>query len=280
MVCLLANKYCMKISLCITNHNQHELVYQTIEAIKAQTVQPDFIYVCSDDKSFLSNEPNVICINNKVLKGRCQNRNSVIKNFLNSSSDALVFIDGDTCPKNDNFIEKYEDCFKNYDLVFGTREHTNPIGLKKPPSDLLTANMDNLWNNKPLSYEDLRVASNAVNTWQNSYKFYEKLDLMVTGMIGWSCNFGFTKEGLKKHLEFMKNTYGNYLKGEASYYGGKIKEGARKAYNTASTGVRNAANTVKSGTSKFWNEAKGFTSEQSAKLSEWLLIYSKDLNNP
>lgn len=209
MVCFLANKYCMKISLCITNHNQHELVYQTIEAIKAQTVQPDFIYVCSDDKSFLSNEPNVICINNKVLKGRCQNRNSVIKNFLNSSSDALVFIDGDTCPKNTNFIEKYEDCFKNYDLVFGTREHTNPIGLKKPPSDLLTANMDNLWNNKPLSYEDLRVASNAVNTWQNSYKFYEKLDLMVTGMIGWSCNFGFTKEGLKKHLEFMKNTYGD-----------------------------------------------------------------------
>ena len=69
--------------------------------------------------------------------------------------------------------------------------------------------MDNLWNNKPLSYEDLRVASNAVNTWQNSYKFYEKLDLMVTGMIGWSCNFGFTKEGLKKHLEFMKNTYGD-----------------------------------------------------------------------
>lgn len=201
------NKYCMKISICITNHNQNDIVSQTIKLLNQQYQKPEFIFVCSDDRIFKSNDENVVCINKKQ-KGRCNNRNSVINEFLNTDSDALIFIDGDTYPKNNDFIIKYEDYFEKYDLVFGTREHTNPVGIKKPASDLLTANMDNLWNHKPLNYDDLRVASNAVSIWQNTFKFNEKLDLMITGMIGWSCNFGITRKGLLKHLDFMEEHYG------------------------------------------------------------------------
>ena len=122
--------------------------------------------------------------------------------------DALIFIDGDTAPKEIDFIEKYEDQFDNYELVFGTREHTDISGLKVPPSDLLTANMDELWQKKPLNYQDLRVVSKAVESWQESKTFDERLDLMLTGMIGWSCNFGFTKKGLTKLLDFMEDNYG------------------------------------------------------------------------
>ena len=152
----------MKISICITNHNQNELVKQTIDILQYQYQKPEYIFVCSDDKPFSSKKPNVICINNKKLKGRCENRNSVITEFLNSDSDALVFIDGDSYPKDKDFIIKYEDLFEKYDLVFGTREHTDITGLKKPASDLLTANMDNLWLKKPLDNTDLRVVTKAV----------------------------------------------------------------------------------------------------------------------
>ena len=127
---------------------------------------------------------------------------------MNSDLDAIIFIDGDTYPKDKDFIEKYEEYFEKYDLIFGTREHTNISNLVVPPSDLLTANMDELWQNKPLNYQDLRVVSKALESWQESKSFYEKLDLMVTGMIGWSCNFGFTRKGLIKLLDFMEDNYG------------------------------------------------------------------------
>ena len=198
----------MRIGLSITNHNQNDNIKSIIDNITKQTKQPDVIFVCSDGKQFKSDIENVVCINNKKLKGRCQNRNSVIPYFYENNLDALIFIDGDTQPKELNFIEKYEKYFEKYDLVFGTREHTDISGLVKPPSDLLTANMDELWQNKPLNYKDLRVVSKAVECWQKSKTFDEKIDLMITGMIGWSCNFGFTKKGLDKLLDFMVSTYG------------------------------------------------------------------------
>lgn len=198
----------MRIGLSITNHNQNDNIKSIIDNITKQTIQPDVIFVCSDGKQFKSNVKNVVCINNKKLKGRCQNRNSVIPYFYKNNLDAIIFIDGDTYPKNNDFIEKYEKLFEKYDLIFGTREHTDISGLKVPPSDLLTANMDELWQNKPLNYQDLRVVSKAVETWQNANTFNEKLDLMITGMIGWSCNFGFTKLGLTKLLDFMEDNYG------------------------------------------------------------------------
>lgn len=198
----------MKIGISITNHNQNDNIKNIIDNITKQTKQPDVIFVCSDDKPFNSKNSKVVCINNKKLKGRCQNRNSVIPYFYGNNLDALIFIDGDSNLKEINFIEKYEEFFNKYDLIFGTRQHTDISGLVKPPSDLLTANMDELWQKKPLNYQDLRVVSKSVESWQQSTTFDEKLDLMLTGMIGWSCNFGFTKNGLTKLLDFMNNTYG------------------------------------------------------------------------
>lgn len=198
----------MRIGISLTNHNQHDNIKKVIDDLKKQTVKPYVIFVCSDDAPFESLEHNVICINNYKMKGRCQNRNSVIPYFYEYKLDAIIFMDGDTTPKETDFIEKYEKYFDKYDLIFGTREHTDITGLVKPPSDLLTANMDELWQNKPLNYNDLRVVAKAVDNWQNSKTFNEKLDLMLTGMIGWSCNFGFSKKGLTTLLDFMKNVYG------------------------------------------------------------------------
>lgn len=198
----------MRIGISITNHNQNKNIEKTLNILSKQTVKPDMIFICSDAKPFNTEQENVVCINNDVLKGRCQNRNSVISYFYKNNLDALIFIDGDTYPKEKDFIEKYIEYFKKYDLIFGTREHTDINKLKVPPSDLLTANMDELWQKKPLNYQDLRVVSKAVESWQIFKTFTEKLDLMLTGMIGWSCNFGFTKKGMTKLLDFMKNNYG------------------------------------------------------------------------
>ena len=198
----------MKIGISITNHNQNKNIEKTLNILSKQTVKPDLIFICSDAKPFNTEQENIVCINNDVLKGRCQNRNSVISYFYKNELDALIFIDGDTYPKEKDFIEKYIEYFKKYDLIFGTREHTDISKLKVPPSDLLTANMDELWQKKPLNYQDLRVVSKAVESWQTSKTFTEKLDLMLTGMIGWSCNFGFTKKGMTKLLDFMENNYG------------------------------------------------------------------------
>jgi hypothetical protein len=194
----------MKIALSITNHNQNDIIKDTLKRINKLNRKPDHIFICSDGEPFISTYLHVTPINNTEMTGRCQNRNSVIPKFMESDCDAIIFIDGDSCPKEDDFIEKYEELFNKYELIFGTREHSSIKGLKMPPSDLLTANMDNMWQKKCLDYTDLRTVSGAVASWQKSKNFYEQLDLMVTGMIGWSCNFGFTKAALGRFLGFME----------------------------------------------------------------------------
>jgi hypothetical protein len=204
----------MKIALAIPNHNQHDLVRTTIFALQRQTVLPSAVYVLSDAKPYwnLPEEEypfKVIPINNRgKFIGRCGNRNSVVPEFLRSDNDALIFIDGDCSPMTDDFIEKYIGLLKKHDLIFGTREHSDIDGLQNPPSDILTANMDNMWSNKPIDYTDLRVVSGAVKAWNEAKTFNERLDLMLTGIIGWSCNFAFTKSGLKKLTRFQERTYG------------------------------------------------------------------------
>lgn len=216
----------MKIAVAIPNHNQHELVRNTISKLVTQSRPPSTIYVLSDGKPFwkLPGDPDcVIPINNaKKFIGRCGNRNSVIEPFLNSQNDAIVFMDGDCSPIGGEFLEKYEKLFSMYSLVFGTRTHSDITGLTTPPSDLLTANMDNLYSGAPIDYTDLRVVSGAVRAWQESTTFSERLDLMLTGMIGWSCNFGFTKSGLRKLTKFQKATYGMT---EGIFDSGAFKDG-------------------------------------------------------
>lgn len=201
----------MKISVALTNHNQHEMVKETIKLLLSAETKPSHIYVLSDGKPFwdFSKNPRIIPLNNTgAFTGRCGNRNSVIKPFLASNDDAIVFMDGDCFPENPAFLEKYWMLLDNHDLVFGTRRHTPVDGLSVPPSDLLTANMDNLYHGKPLNYSDLRLVSGAVGAWRDSKSFAERLDLMLTGMIGWSCNFGFTRKGLETLRKFQKDTYG------------------------------------------------------------------------
>lgn len=201
----------MKIAVAIPNHDQHQMVTETIKLLYAQPTKPAAVYVMSDAKPFwnIHNIGNVLPINNKdKFLGRCGNRNSVIKEFLWSPYDALVFLDGDCYPDSPDFLGTYERLLDNHDLVFGTRRHDDVSGLINPPSDLLTANMDNMWAGKPIDYTDLRMVSGAVSAWKESKTFDEKLDLMLTGMIGWSCNFGFSKKGLWKLREFQEKTYG------------------------------------------------------------------------
>ena len=201
----------MCIAVAITNHNQNRQVKKTIDFIMSCDIRPDKIYVMSDDKPFnpIKKYQNIVVINNdEKTAGRYNNRNSVIKPFLKTELDSIVFIDGDCIPDSKDFIKNYALLLENYDLIFGTRRHTDVSGLKNPPSDLLTANMDNMFHNKKLNYTDLRLVSGAVSAWRESKKFNEKLDLMLTGMIGWSCNFGFSRKGLLKLRTFQKDTYG------------------------------------------------------------------------
>ncbi len=202
----------MKVAIAITNHNQHRQVKETVNALYKQTVKPSAIYVLSDAKPIWNlpdDQHEVIPINNRgKFMGRCGNRNSVIQPFLESDNDILIFMDGDCKPLQLDFIETYVKHMSTHELVFGTRRHSDITGLTKPPSDLLTANMDNLYARKPLDYSDLRVVAGAVKAWNEATSFSERIDLMLTGMIGWSCNFAFTKKGLKKLRKFQKDTYG------------------------------------------------------------------------
>ncbi len=201
----------MKISVALTNHNQHALVKETIELLLSAATKPSHIYVLSDGKPYwdFTKNPKIVPLNNTGhFTGRCGNRNSVISPFLDSDDDALVFMDGDCFPDSPDFLDKYALLLENHDLVFGTRRHTDITGLEMPPSDLLTANMDRMYHGEKLSYTDLRLVSGAVGAWRESTNFSEKLDLMLTGMIGWSCNFGFSRKGLEKLREFQKDTYG------------------------------------------------------------------------
>lgn len=201
----------MRIAVAIPNHNQHQMVTETIKMLYAQPTKPAAVYVMSDSKPFwdLHGLGNVIPINNKdKLLGRCGNRNSVIDKFLESDYEALVFLDGDCYPDSPDFLGTYAKLLDNYDLVFGTRRHDDVSTLDTPPSDLLTANMDNMWTGRPIDYTDLRKVSGAVDAWKESKTFSERLDLMLTGMIGWSCNFGFSRKGLKRLRTFQKQTYG------------------------------------------------------------------------
>ena len=215
----------MSIAVALTNHNQHKQVRQSIEALLKCKQKPDIIYVMSDGKPMpvTGEYPNVVIINNgPEMSGRCSNRNSVIKPFLESGMDKIIFMDGDCMPDGRDFIEKYDLLLDNYDLIFGTRTHTDVSKLKNPPSDLLTANMDNMYHGKKLDYTDLRVVSGAVRSWAEAKTFEEKLDLMLTGMIGWSCNFGFTRKGIQRLRKFQVSNYGL---GEGIFDSGAFMDG-------------------------------------------------------
>ena len=198
----------MKLAVCIINHDQP--IDKVIKSLDKQTKKPDTIIICSDGKEiphFLDRD-DIISLDNSSDPGRCSNRNAGAKEFIDTDCDSVIFIDGDCVPKSKNFLAEMADQLDMFDLVYATRQHDlKDKKLKLPPSDLLTVNMDNLYRGKKLDLTDLRVASGAVEAFNSSDSFDERLDLMLTGMIGWSCCFGMTRKGLDKHLKFMKKIH-------------------------------------------------------------------------
>lgn len=194
----------MKISICLINHNQNEQITNTLSILKKQVKKADHIFICSDAKVYTSKDTDVTCINNKNKK---ELQSTLIKEFLDSETDAIIFLEGDTYPKTKEFILNYSEILEKHDLVFGTLEHTSPRFLESPPTDLLTANMENMWRKERLDFTDLRVSSGAFLSWNNAKTFNQKLDLLITGLISADNNFAFTRKGLEKHLAFMNKTY-------------------------------------------------------------------------
>lgn len=198
----------MKLAVCIINHDQQ--IDKVIKSMDKQSKKPDLIIVCSDGKQVPHfDREDIISLDNSKNPGRCTNRNIGAKEFLDSECDSVIFIDGDCVPKSRDFLADMADQLDQFDLVYATRQHDiKGKKLKFPPYDLLTVNMDNLYNGKKLDLTDLRVASGAVEAFNSTDSFEEKLDLMLTGMIGWSCCFGMTRQGLDKHIKFMKKIHG------------------------------------------------------------------------
>lgn len=189
----------MKISICITNNNNNnQLIQQTIDILQYQYQKPQYIFVCSDGGSFNSEELNVINVNKKNL----------VNELLCSASDAFIFIDGDSYPKDKDFIIKYEDNFDEYDLIFGTKEHTDPKTLKHPPMDFLIGNIENLWKKSNFDYTDIREKNNSIELWKDTKNFNERLDMVLDGQISQCNNFGITKSALRKLLKFNEYHHG------------------------------------------------------------------------
>lgn len=199
----------MKVAVAITNHNQADTVSQAISALRRQTRRPDVIFVCSDAAQYEDASDDVVCIDSRSTPGRCGNRNSVYSEFMDSGCDIIIFMDGDCRPEKRTYIQNFGEHLLENDLVFGTRRHDDIDGsIRLPASDFLTANMDNMWSGDRMDYTDLRVVSGAVDAWHESDDFDERLDLMLTGMIGWSCNFGFTRKGMARLISFMGSEHG------------------------------------------------------------------------
>lgn len=198
----------MKLAVCIINHDQP--IEKVIKSLDKQSKKPDTIIICSDGKELPKfDRDDIISLDNSDVPGRCSNRNAGAREFIDTDCDSIIFIDGDCVPKSKNFLAEMADRLDQFDLVYATRQHDiKGKKLKFPPSDLLTVNMDNLYHGKKMDLTDLRVASRAVESFNESETFEERLDLMLTGMIGWSCCFGMTRKGLETHLKFMKNIHG------------------------------------------------------------------------
>jgi hypothetical protein len=67
--------------------------------------------------------------------------------------------------------------------------------------------MDNLFSGKERTSDDLRVVSGTVGAYQGAASFDEKCDLILSGMVTWSCNFSFDRKAAEMLNEFMKASY-------------------------------------------------------------------------
>ena len=213
----------MNIVVVIPCHNQDEIVKLNISRLlNNQTIVPNKIIVVNDKStSFSIIETDIIKVIHTSINGRSSTRNYGIKTALEVGADLVIFMDGDTVPEHDRFIENYAELYPDENpwpkFVFGTRKHVsrpvegqlsrfftgmpyNEVKVTKYPSDLLTGNMDKIITDRPirlrdLDTRDLRIISGVADEF-NKLNHEEKIDMVISGMVTWSCNFAVNKHGL------------------------------------------------------------------------------------
>lgn len=190
--------------------------------------KPDHVVVVhdySDDTSLESSEDGWVQVVRGSECGRSSTRNKGIREALGLGADVVVFMDGDSIAEDDLFFSRLSTYFDDPSkptLIFGTRVHVErPYDFykwlrgdnvfyeryKNKPSDLLTANMDNLRDGLPLDHRDLREVADVVRGFESLSDFNDKVDYMLTGMVSWSCNFAITRSALELVQGFMKKVY-------------------------------------------------------------------------
>jgi len=193
------------------------------------TTKPDHVVVIddhSDVQTLRSSEDGWLRVVRGDERGRSSTRNRGIQEALAIGADIVVFMDGDSIAEDDLYFDRLSTYFDDPSvptLLFGTRVHVErPYDFdkwlngenvfyeryKNKPSDLLTANMDNLRDGLPLDHRDLREVAGVVNGFEALSDFNDKIDYMLTGMVSWSCNFAVTRSALDLVQLFMKKVYG------------------------------------------------------------------------
>lgn len=214
--------------LILPCHNQEEIIKVTLERVKQQSMVPAHVIVVddhSDTQTLRDSEDGWLRVIHGAERGRSTTRNRGIQEAMDMEADVISFMDGDSLPEDYKFFERLEGKIDAFlpQLVFGTRVHSErpydmdkwskgkPTFFKRNrnyPSDLLTANMDNLQHHKPLEYRDLRVVAQVIDSYNRLKTFHEKVDFMLTGMVSWSCNFTVTAQALIRIRAFMNEVYG------------------------------------------------------------------------
>lgn len=220
-----------KIVVVIPHHNQKSTVELCISHLLLGTRVPDLILVIDDhsdpgqelyiaDKGLVKVEPA------KYGKGRSSTRNQGIRSAMEEQADFIIFLDGDTIPESEDFVYQHVLALSGGPpgrMHFSTRRHIpRPTDFRDylsgtmfypsekctvPPSDYLTANMDNLYKGKPMVDTDLRVVSRTIEEYGKAQGFDEKCDLILSGMVTWSCNFSLDAEAAVKINKLMKDIY-------------------------------------------------------------------------
>jgi glycosyltransferase involved in cell wall biosynthesis len=218
------------IVVVIPLHNQKDTVELCASMLLQGSRVPNTILVVDDhsdpDQKITLSHPSLVVESASGGKGRSSTRNQGIRSALAMGADIILFMDGDTIPEDSQFVMghvKALDTGHPGKMHFSTRRHiprplefTNYLPgstqyvrspCSRPPSDYLTANMDALYRRTAMTDQDLRVVSGTVDAYNATSSFDEKCDLMLSGMVAWSCNFSMDAEAAAKISGLMKSVY-------------------------------------------------------------------------
>jgi len=219
-----------KVIVVLPCHNQADIIKIHVPLLRDQTRVPDEIIIVDDHSSdgglaFMFSEDTCVSVIQGGGRGRSSTRNTGIAQALKKGADIIIFMDGDSIVEDECFIERlltYMEKPSKPSLIFGTRIHTErPYDFQKwvdgestayirypnKPSDLLTANMDNLMQGNDITYQDLREVSRVTETFNELESFEEKVDFILTGMVTWSCNFAITRSAANRISRLMFQEY-------------------------------------------------------------------------